>query len=149
MENDFPSREELDSQFAAESFTAERVELYVRQSLGQYPGMAKNVKFESYASTNIEQMIFMLKTWCICGRIEDNHVTRTVAFPDGTWQMFKLRWMPSWFLHLFPVRNIEQKFTITTNHYFVCPHLVTDDRHAHIQFMATGTRFAGMMGGRR
>ena len=40
----------------------------------------------------------------------------------------------------------EKSVTIekTIYHYFVCPHLVTDSQQRHVQFMATGTRQAGM-----
>jgi hypothetical protein len=128
---------------AFEAFNAERVLLYVQGALSDFPGLAQNSKFDAVRSATIQNMVLQIKSWCVSGRIPDLVSTHKVEYPDGVWQMFKDRHMPYWFVKRFPVRMKTVEVKETVNHYFVCPHLVTDPQNAHIQFMATGTRLAG------
>jgi hypothetical protein len=130
---------------AFEVFNAERVYLYVSGALSDYPALAKNAKFHAHRSVAVENMVMQITTWCVSGRIPDNVTTHKIRYPDGVWQMFKEKYMPHWFTERFPVREKVVEVKETVNHYFVCPHLVTDSQNTHVQFMATGTRQAGRM----
>jgi hypothetical protein len=127
-----------------ETFTAERVNLYVQKELSEYAGMASNMETEILKSV-IGSTVYLFKTWCVSGRIEDSYELKSVQYPDGVWQMFKSKYIPRWFVNRFPVRMHREEFKKVLNHYFVCPHLVTDPQSKHVQFMATGTRIASMM----
>lgn len=130
-----------------EIFEAERVYLYVQQALSDFEGVAANTKVEAIRDAIMHQIVYRLTTWCVAGRIEDSVLTEHFSYPDGVWQTFKEKFMPHWFVGKFPVRKITKEIRKTVNHYFVCPHVKTDAQGKHIQFMATGTRFASMMGG--
>ena len=125
-----------------EVFEATQVHLYVSQALSDYPGLAKNVKFDAIRQAHIDNMVMRIITWCVSGRIDDLVSTETVEYPDGVWQTFKALHMPVWFIERFPVRMVKKVIEKNRSIYFVCPHLVTDDRNLHVQFMATGTRQA-------
>jgi hypothetical protein len=128
-----------------EAFTGEKIGIYMRQSLTEFPAIAESVKLEFIKSQCIDYMIAQITAWCVGGRIPTNEQSKHVRWPDGAWQMFKEVHMPEWFKDKFPVRWHEEEFKVQTNHYFVCPHLVTDSKEHHIQFMATGSRIAGMI----
>lgn len=125
-----------------ETFAAVRVNLYVANQLSAWPGMSKNAHFE-YHRAHIDSMVARIVTWCVSGRIEDTVTTHKISYPDGVWQTFKEKYLPHWFTEKFPVHMKTVEVRETVNHYFVCPHLVTDPQNAHVQFMATGTRMAG------
>jgi hypothetical protein len=125
-----------------ERFEGEAVHLYVQQALSDYPGLAAHANVRELRSQTIDALIFMLSTWCLSGRIPDRIDSECVSYPDGVWQMFKDRYMPYWFTQRWPVREKTVTVERTVNHYFVCPHLVTDPHQLHVQFMATGTRQA-------
>lgn len=129
-----------------ETFDAERVSLYVKQMLTEYPGLAENSNLRAYRQAAIDGMVLQLTSWCVSGRIPDSFETEVVEFPDGVWQTFKAMHMPYWFTSKYPVRKIRREIKKTVNHYFVCPHLHTTSQGEHIRFMATGTRVAGRMG---
>lgn len=133
----------LDETFRSETFDAEKVFLYVRSMLDEYPGLQDNSKLSSYRSAVVQNLVLQLTTWCVAGRIPSNETTEHVEWPDGVWQTLKARWMPKWFQERFPIRHIERTFKTRVNHYFVCPHLATKPQGDHIRFMATGTRTAG------
>lgn len=135
-----------ESAFDFETFESERVHLYVNSLLSEYPGLASTSQLRAYRQSHVDSIVLQLISWCTSGRIPSNESTDKVAWPDGVWQTFKSRWMPGWFTRLFPIRHIEREFKSVTNHYFVCPHLVTDPKQHHIKFMATGTRTAGRIG---
>lgn len=135
---------EMDTPMVMENFVAEKVSLYVQDSLRDWPGLTKNMKVEA-VRFHADQLILRMHTWCVSGRVEDMNEDQVVEYPDGVWQMFKDRHLPEWFKDKFPIRRVLIKVRKTTNHYFVCPHLVTDSQSAHIQFMATGTPLAGRM----
>jgi hypothetical protein len=127
-----------------EIFTAEKVHLYVVDQLSAFPGLAQGASVE-FIRAHLDNILARLTTWCVSGRIEDTVTTHKVSYPDGVWQMFKENYLPWWFKEKFPVRMKTVEVRETVNHYFVCPHLVTDSQGKHIQFMAIGTRIAGRM----
>jgi hypothetical protein len=121
------------------SITVERVHVYARQYLSQFPGLAESAKFDVHASVIANQLVATITAWCMSGIIPSNEETETVSWPDGVWQTFKMNCLPQWFKRRFPVRMASRKITTVTNHYFVCPHLVSEDKSRHLQFMVTGT----------
>jgi hypothetical protein len=125
-------------------FTAEKVGIYIRERLPDFPGVSESAKVEYYKSA-FDGMIAQIQGWLVGGKIPTEPLKKEVRWPDGAWQMFKELHLPEWFKKKFPVRYHTEEFTVQTNHYFVCPHIVTDPREKHIQFMATGTRIASMM----
>lgn len=124
-----------------EAFVGEMVNLYAQEFLTEYPALAANVQL-GVARHVTENLIMTLRSWCWSGKIPSNESSHTVRWPDGVWQTFKERHMPKWFKHRWPVRWHEETFRSVTNHYFVCPHLVTDAQNSHIKFMATGSDLA-------
>jgi len=122
-------------------FTAEKVGIYLNTAFSDFPGVAASAKFE-YHKCATENMVAQIRAWLVGGKIPSEPQKKTVSWPDGAWQMFKERHLPEWFKRKFPVRWHTEEFVIETNHYFVCPHLVTDPQSRHVQFMATGTDFA-------
>lgn len=125
-----------------ETFQADKVYLYVQGVLSDFPGIAKNAKFEAVRQAQIDNMVMRIVTWCVSGRIEDTVTTHKVSYPDGAWQMFKEAHLPYWFKQRFPVRMKTVEVRESVSHYFVCPHLVTDEDRSHVQFMATGRHVA-------
>ena len=126
------------------TFNAEHVGLYVRQQFIDTPGVSETAKLNFY-KCGIDNMIATLQSWIVGGKVPTDLQKKIMRWPDGAWQMFKEQHMPHWFKKKFPVRWHEEVFVVQTNHYFVCPHLVTDSRDMHVKFMATGTRLAGEM----
>lgn len=133
-----------DERAQVEALIGEMVNFYTRELMTNYPALAKNVQVEAIRHM-ANSLVLTMTSWCWAGRVPSNESTRTIEWPDGVWQMFKERHLPEWFKRIWPVRYHTEEITITTNHYFVCPHLVEDSRERHIQFMATGTKLAGKM----
>lgn len=123
-------------------FLAERVHLYVSEHLTEYPALQSNTKLQEMVSYSAEGMILQLQSWCMSGKIPSTQEHFTVSYPDGVWQTFKAKFMPHWFKEKFPVKLHLETVVSTTNHYFVCPHLVTDPLNMHVKFMATGSPHA-------
>ena len=130
---------------AFEAFEAERVHLYVTNMLSDYPGLAASADLKAMRTHAVEATVLQMTAWCVAGRIPDSSYSETIEWPDGVWQMFKSKFMPHWLVRRWPVRMHQVEVTKTVNHYFVCPHLVTDPQSRHVQFMATGTRIAQWM----
>ena len=122
-------------------FTAEKVGIYLQQSFTDFPAVSESAKI-SYHKAGLDNMIAQIQAWLVGGKIPSEPQIKIVRWPDGVWQMFKQLHFPEWFKRKFPVRWHTEQFVIQTNHYFVCPHLVTDPQSRHVQFMATGTDFA-------
>lgn len=122
-----------------ETFDAERVNLYVQAAISEagFPGLADAAKLRAFRQVHIDNMVYQLTSWCVAGRVPSNQETKVIEWPDGVWQMFKARWMPEWFTQRFPVKHIRREIATVTNHYFVCPHLVTDPQQQHVRFMMT------------
>ena len=133
----------FDEPVSFEQFTGEPVYLYVQSQLSEYAGLAKNLRISPIVKDQFGNMILQMRSWCISGKIPTNSSSETFKYPDGVWQMFKSKFMPYWFTRKYPVRMHEETYTTSVNHYFVCPHLVTDPQGKHVQFMATGTPTAG------
>lgn len=55
-----------------------------------------------------------------------------IEYPRDWWQAFRQRWFPAWWLNKYPVQmtKVEEK-----RFGRVCPHLLTDDRGAHFNFL--------------
>jgi hypothetical protein len=119
--------------------------LYVQQCLSDYPALKEHAQFKSVQAQTIEQMVLTLTTWCLAGRVPSRTDDVTVEWPDGVWQMFKHRHMPQWYIDKFPVRMAKKVVATATHHYFVCPHLVSDESRMHVKFMATGNPVAARM----
>lgn len=131
-----------------ERFVAEKLPVYAHTVLSQYPLLGGNAEITlRQMSDSADQLVMMIKSWMIAGRIPTNENSHTFSYPDGTWQTFKELHMPNWFKMKWPVRYKRETVTVTTNHYFVCPHLGVSDQGLHVQFMATGTDMAARMRG--
>ena len=115
----------------------EKVFLYASRNFAEFPGLKESATV-SYIEHQAQGLVATMRAWCAAGRIPTNERTETVEYPDGVWQMFKHRHLPYWFRKRFPVRMKTERFTITTNHYFVCPHIVMGKQEKHIKFMLTG-----------
>lgn len=127
---------------------AERLHLYCRsaiskQMMEEYPGLVGNMELTEFKVAQIDSLILQMTSWCVAGRVPSDSLIETVRWPRDAWEMFKDRWMPKWFTDRWPVRYAEREIKTTVNHYFVCPHLVTDPHSQHVKFMATGTQMAG------
>jgi len=123
----------------------ERVNLYVQSVLTEYPGLQQSANLAAHLDPNVRNMVLTLKSWCVSWRVPSNEVTEIVEWPDGPWQAFKEKYAPEWWKAKFPVRMHRHSYKTVTNHYFVCPHLVMDERDRHLQFMVIGTRQASQM----
>lgn len=131
-----------------EEFVAQQVHVYAARALTDYPALEHNLEvLPPRLLHNCEDMVMQLRSWMLAGRVPTNEYTETVRWPDGVWQMFKHLHMPEWFKRRWPVRMAERHLAVTTNHYFVCPHLVTDPRERHVHFMATGSDFGARVRG--
>jgi hypothetical protein len=119
-------------------FTAEKLGIYIRGELSDYPGMAETVKFSVVQHPTIRNMIAMIQGWMLAGRVPYEEHYDTIKWPDGVWQMFKENHTPHWFKEKYPVRWHEERIKVTSSVVFACPHLASDDRNMHVQFMATG-----------
>ena len=136
----------MENQF--ETFTAERLHVQAHTILSQYPMLAENAELKMMqVNDSVDQLVLMMKSWMLAGRIPTNESSHTFSYPDGTWQMLKELHLPEWFKRKFPVRYKRETVTVTTNHYFVCPHLSVPNQGRHVQFMATGTDMAARMCG--
>lgn len=124
-----------------EVFTGEPVAIYLRERLSEYPGVSESAKVE-FIKTVMDVMIVEIKAWMTSGKIPSENQMKDVRWPDGAWQMFKESHLPEWLKKRFPTRWHIETIVTQVSHHFVCPHLVTDSRSSHIQFMATGTPFA-------
>jgi len=122
-------------------FTAEKVGVYIKATLSDFPGVAETAKVE-FIKTQTVNMLAQIRAWLVGGKIPSEPQYKVVQWPDGAWQMFKENHLPEWFKRKFPVRWHHEQFVIQTNHYFVCPHVVTDPQARHVQFMATGSPLA-------
>lgn len=131
-----------DEMMTFKMFTAEKVGIYIREKLSDFPGVAESAKLEYY-KTQCDGMILTISSWLVGGKIPSESQHKIVRWPDGAWQTFKELHLPQWFKNKFPVRWHTEDFIMYTAHYFVCPHLVTDPQARHVQFMATGTNYAG------
>lgn len=123
---------------AFRQFVAERVYVYVSEHLSDYPALRENATWKEMIPHAVEGLVLQLQSWCLSGKIPTNHNHFTVEYPDGPWQAFKYKYAPRWLKTKFPVIMHRENVVSTTNHYFVCPHLVTDPTNMHLKFMATG-----------
>ncbi len=135
---------DLNESPAFEIFTAQKVGLYIRENFtnANFPGIAQSAKLQ-FIKCGLHNMVAQMTAWLVGGKVPSDPQIKVIRWPDGAWQMFKELHMSEWFKEIFPVRWHTEEFTVQTNHYFVCPHLVTDKQGDHIQFMATGTPLAG------
>jgi hypothetical protein len=129
-------------------FEAQRIFLHATKAISDYPALCKNADFKAVVDHSTTGLVLQMRSWCLSGRIPTRTEEKTVHWPSGVWQMFKHKFMPQWFTDRFPVLYESQTLTIETHHYFVCPHLVTEDKGYHVRFMATGTDMANYFGGR-
>lgn len=122
----------------------DKINLYVQQAITKagFPGLSENTKYRAFLQVNVDNMVMQLLSWCVAGRVPSNATTEYVEWPDGPWQAFKAKYAPKWFLARFPVKNAHKNIDKVTNHYFVCPHLVTDQRETHVRFMMTARESA-------
>lgn len=130
------------------TFIAEKICIYIRSKLTDYPGLAETVRFDVVSSPAIRHMIATIQGWMLAGRVPFEAHYDTIKWPDGVWQMFKDKYLPHWFKEKFPVRWHEERIKISSSVVFACPHLSSDDRNMHVQFMATGTDMARGFGSR-
>jgi hypothetical protein len=120
-------------------FVAQKVALYASQHLAEVPAISHNAESTVRYEQAAEGMVMLMKSWCLAGRIPTTTQYQIVDYPDSCWQMFKEKYMPQWFNRKFPVHKKTISVEHTTNHYFVCPHIVTDKRDDHVRFMAIGS----------
>lgn len=128
------------SQF--EVFEAEKVHLYIQEMVSQeYPGLG-NFSFRSLLLAHAKAMVLQLTGWCVAGRVPSRKETVTIRYPDGPWQALWEAYAPKWVRRKWPTRMKEEVVTTQTHHYFMCPHLLTQDRNTHVQFMMTAKKSA-------
>lgn len=131
----------MDSVFdQARSEVFEKIHLSCNTTLVDYPAIASRARFRWMEDQNWERLIFQMKAWMLAGRVPDDSRYQRVEYPDGAWQMFKDRHLPEWLKNRFPVKMKVVEIETVRNTYFCCPHLVTDDRRTHVEFMMTARR---------
>src|ERR1700693_3426288 len=106
----YDSKDPPNLQMSVETFTAEKVHLYVRQLVSEYDAIASSAKLSSYLETITRQMALTLTCWMAGGKVPSEPRTKIVRWPDGTWQMFKEVHLPEWFKRRFPVRWHTEEF---------------------------------------
>jgi hypothetical protein len=142
-------RTTMDVTESLRTFEAEKIFLYAVRAIADYPGLANNADIKAIIGQASTELVLQMRSWCLAGRIPSRTETKTIRWPNGVWQMFKHKFIPQWFVEWFPVVWDSVEVPIETHHYFVCPHLVMEERSQHVRFMATGTDMASFIGGSR
>ena len=140
MANEYP----FDEMQTVEVFDAEKVSIYVQGVVSRdYAGLGNTLKFRAYRQAQIDNMVMQITGWCAAGRVPSNTATETVEYPDGPWQALWDAYAPLWCKRRWPPRIKSVHVAKVTNHYFMCPHLPTDERNTHVRFMMTARQSSG------
>ena len=79
-----------------------------------------------------------LRALFVQGEVKTSSREHWVNIPKTWWDMFKIRYFPKWAIKKWPPIYYQINTINNYNTYNVCPHLVTDPKATHVQFLDFG-----------
>ncbi len=74
-------------------------------------------------------VIVRMEKICLSGK---EKIIKEMQYPRDWWQAFRERWLPKWWLRLYPV---QYKKVVTREIIKMCPHLAVPDGKPHVMFL--------------
>ena len=78
-------------------------------------------------------MVMELAAFLAGKKVNTIHVD--IEYPADWWQAFKERWFPQWMINRWPIKY--KRVYINENQYAICPHLTTEQKTVHYEFLRT------------
>ena len=117
----------------------DKIEIGIQWRIGRNPLVDMNL--EKYVDNLSGDIVYQLRGYLHGKKHTDTKTVKDCINTPATWfQMFKKQFAPTWFLKLYPVRNIRHEFTVNTitNTTNICPHLDIDShdqQHVHVAWL--------------
>ncbi len=128
-------RHDLFADVTFQKVVAERVEVAVRQVLGDLPFVKNSLELSFRAEQATRCLIVELRGF-VLGK-KEGRVVVNERWPSDWWQAFRERWFPAWWLRRWPVQY--KTLQIDKQCWRVCPHLdMKADQSPHVEFLFRG-----------